>query len=85
MDVDEENPSIRDSIVGLLESVHRFRRALLSRIHDPIQIYAIVDQFRSYRQCLYRLLDTRVPRIQWKAKGLFNLMKIIDYNHNNPD
>ncbi|VDK41505.1 unnamed protein product [Taenia asiatica] len=85
MDNEEDSPSIQDSIMGLLESVHRFRRTLLLTQGQGCaasnQLHLIVDHFRSHSQTLYRLLRARVVGCLFGAKELSYLAHTLNYCH----
>lgn len=83
MDNEEDSPSIQDSIMGLLESVHRFRRTLLltqgQGYAASIQLHTVIERFRSHSQALYRLLKARVVGHQFGAKELSYLAHTLNY------
>ncbi|KAL5110306.1 Gamma-tubulin complex component 6 [Taenia crassiceps] len=83
MDSGEGSSSIQDSIVGLLESVHRFQRTLLpTQGQDYVesnQLHTVIDQFRSHCQTLHKLLMAQVVGRQFGAKELSYLAHNLDY------
>nr|CDS17029.1 gamma tubulin complex component 6 [Echinococcus granulosus] len=85
VDNEKGSLSIQDSIVGLLESVHRFRRTLLliqgQDYAASNQLHTTVDQFRAHSQSLHRLLKARVVGHQFGAKELSYLAHTLDYRH----
>ncbi|KAM7538196.1 hypothetical protein Aperf_G00000074527 [Anoplocephala perfoliata] len=77
-DTDEEGQRIRNSLIEMLECVHRFRKALLwcQGGRDPMDgITSIHNQFRKYAQNLHRILRMRI----YEASVLSYLLQTLEY------